>query len=111
MKVLVSDKLGEVGVQMFRDEEGVDVDVKTDLTPEELKGIIGEYDALVIRSATKVTADLLEAAGNLKVVGRAGIGLDNVKKRLKMLYPGRHQLDISESGGEFKVRLTVELEE
>ena len=78
MKVLVSDKLGEVGVQMLRDEEGVDVDVKTDLTPEELKGIIGEYDALVIRSATKVTADLLEAADKLKVVGRAGIGLDNV---------------------------------
>jgi len=78
MKVLVSDKLGEIGVQMFRDEEGVDVDVKTDLTPEELKGIIGEYDALVIRSATKVTADLIDAAENLKVVGRAGIGLDNV---------------------------------
>lgn len=78
MKVLVSDKLGEIGVQMFRDEDGIDVDVQTDLTPEELKGIIGEYDALVIRSATKVTADLLEAATNLKVVGRAGIGLDNV---------------------------------
>ena len=78
MKVLVSDKLGEIGVQMFRDEEGIDVDVKTDLTPEELKGIIGEYDALVIRSATKATADLLESADNLKVIGRAGIGLDNV---------------------------------
>ncbi|MBW1894071.1 MAG: phosphoglycerate dehydrogenase [Deltaproteobacteria bacterium] len=78
MKVLVSDKLGEIGVQMFRDEEGIDVDVKTDLSPEELKGIIGEYDALVVRSATKATADLLESADNLKVIGRAGIGLDNV---------------------------------
>jgi D-3-phosphoglycerate dehydrogenase len=54
------------------------VDVKTGLPPEELKEIIGQYDALVIRSATKVTESLLEAATNLKVVGRAGIGLDNV---------------------------------
>ena len=77
MKVLVSDNLGERGITIFR-EEGIDVDVKTGLAPEELKGIIGEYDGLVIRSATKVTADLLEAAENLKVVGRAGIGLDNV---------------------------------
>jgi D-3-phosphoglycerate dehydrogenase len=54
------------------------VDVKTGLAPDELKAIIGDYDGLVIRSATKVTEDLLEAADNLKVVGRAGIGLDNV---------------------------------
>ncbi|MBR9981245.1 MAG: phosphoglycerate dehydrogenase [Desulfatitalea sp.] len=78
MKVLVSDNLGEVGVQMFRDAEGIEVDVKTGLKPEELKAIIGEYDGLAIRSATKVTEDLLQAAPNLKVVGRAGIGLDNV---------------------------------
>ncbi len=78
MKVLVSDNLGEAGIQMFQEEEGIDVDVKTGLSPEELKGIIGNYDGLVIRSATKVTEDLLEAATQLKVVGRAGIGLDNV---------------------------------
>lgn len=78
MKVLVSDKLGEEGIQIFQKEEGIEVDVKTGLPPEELKKIIGRYDALVIRSATKVTADLLTAAANLKVVGRAGIGLDNV---------------------------------
>jgi len=78
MKVLVSDNLGEIGIQMFQEEEGIEVDVKTGLPPEELKAIIGEYDALVIRSATKVTEDLLEAATRLKVVGRAGIGLDNV---------------------------------
>ncbi|NOY69812.1 MAG: phosphoglycerate dehydrogenase [Deltaproteobacteria bacterium] len=78
MKVLVSDKLGEIGIQMFEAEDGITVDVKTGLSPEELKQIIGEYDALVIRSATKVTADLLSAATKLKVVGRAGIGLDNV---------------------------------
>lgn len=77
-KVLVSDDLSEFGIKIFQETEGIDVDVKTDLSPEELKGIIGEYDALVIRSATKVTEDLLEAAKKLKVVGRAGIGLDNV---------------------------------
>ena len=78
MKVLVSDNLGEIGVQMFQNEAGFEVDVKTGLAPDALKQIIGTYDALVIRSATKVTEDLLSAAENLKVIGRAGIGLDNV---------------------------------
>ena len=78
MKVLVSDVLGEIGIKMFQDEPGIEVDVNTGLPPDELKKIIGEYDGLVIRSATRVTEDILEAAGNLKVVGRAGIGLDNV---------------------------------
>ncbi len=78
MKVLVSDNLGEAGIQMLQEEEGIEVDVKTELDPEELKSIIGAYDGLVIRSATKVTEDLLDTATNLKVVGRAGIGLDNV---------------------------------
>ena len=78
MKVLVSDVLGEVGIKMFQDEPGIEVDVNTGLEPEALKGIIGDYDGLVIRSATKVTEEILEAAGALKVVGRAGIGLDNV---------------------------------
>ena len=78
MKILVSDNLGEIGVKMFEEEPGMTVDVKTGLQPDELKGIIGEYDALVIRSATQVTEGILKAAANLKVVGRAGIGLDNV---------------------------------
>ena len=78
MKVLVSDKLADIGIKMFDEAEGVDVDVKVGLTPEELKAIIEDYEALVIRSATKVTEDLLNAATRLKVIGRAGIGLDNV---------------------------------
>ncbi len=78
MRVLVSDNLDSSGVQMFQQEDGIEVDVKTGLSPEEQKSIIGEYDALVIRSATKVTSDLLDAAKRLKIVGRAGIGLDNV---------------------------------
>ncbi len=78
MKILISDNLGEAGVKMFQEEPGFEVDVKTGLEPEELKKIIGDYDGLVIRSATKVTEELLQAAKKLKVVGRAGIGLDNV---------------------------------
>jgi len=77
MKVLISDNLSQTGIEIL-EKAGVDVDVNTGLAPEELKKIIGNYDGLVIRSATKVTADLLEAAHKLKVVGRAGIGLDNV---------------------------------
>lgn len=77
MKVLVSDNLSQAGVDLL-EKAGLDVDVSVGLTHEELKAIIGDYDGLVIRSATQVTADLLEAAHKLKVVGRAGIGLDNV---------------------------------
>ncbi len=77
MKVLVSDNLSQAGVDLL-EKVGLEVDVSTGLGPEELKAIIGDYDGLVIRSATQVTADLLEAAHKLKVVGRAGIGLDNV---------------------------------
>jgi D-3-phosphoglycerate dehydrogenase len=78
MKVLVSDSLSEVGIRILEESPDIEIDVNTDLTPEELKGIIGQYDALVIRSATRVTADIIEEARNLKVIGRAGIGLDNV---------------------------------
>jgi len=78
MKILVSDNLSEKGVEIFKKAKGIQVDVKTGLTPDELKAIIKDYDGLVIRSATKVTAEIIEAADKLKVVGRAGIGLDNV---------------------------------
>jgi len=76
-KVLISDKMDPKAAQIFR-ERGVEVDEITGKTPEELKAIIGQYDGLAIRSATKVTKEILEAATNLKVVGRAGIGVDNV---------------------------------
>lgn len=76
-KVLISDKLSPQAVDIFK-QYGVEIDTKTGLTPEELKKIIGEYDGLAIRSATKVSADVLDFAKNLKVVGRAGIGVDNV---------------------------------
>jgi len=78
MKVLISDNLDQSGVQIFRDTEGIEVDFKPGMSHDELKSIIGDYHALAIRSATKVTEDILEAGKQLKVVGRAGIGLDNV---------------------------------
>jgi D-3-phosphoglycerate dehydrogenase len=76
-KVLISDQMDPNAAEIFR-AAGVEVDERPGLTKEELKAIIGGYDGLAIRSSTKVTADLLEAADNLKVVGRAGIGVDNV---------------------------------
>ncbi|MQY42008.1 phosphoglycerate dehydrogenase [Epibacterium sp. SM1969] len=80
-KVLVSDKLSETAVQIFRDR-GIDVDFLPDVgkDKDKLAEIIGQYDGLAIRSATKVTPTILESATNLKVVGRAGIGTDNVDK-------------------------------
>lgn len=79
VKVLISDKLSPRAKEIF-EERGVEVDVKPGLSPDELRAIIGDYDGLAIRSATKVTSDILEAATNLKVVGRAGIGVDNVDR-------------------------------
>lgn len=76
-KVLISDKMNPLAESIFR-AKGVDVDVKTGLKPEELIAIIGDYDGLAIRSSTTVTPAVLAAAKNLKVIGRAGIGVDNV---------------------------------
>ena len=74
-KLLISDKLSPRAPEILQ-ERGVDVDVKTGLSPDELAAIIADYEGLAIRSATKVTAEILAAAKNLKVVGRAGIGVD-----------------------------------
>ncbi|MEO7170268.1 MAG: phosphoglycerate dehydrogenase [Sphingomonas sp.] len=76
-KVLISDKMDPKAAQIFR-ERGVEVDEITGKTPEELKAIIGQYDGLAIRSSTKATKEIIDAATNLKVIGRAGIGVDNV---------------------------------
>jgi D-3-phosphoglycerate dehydrogenase len=78
MKVLVSDKMDEAGIDIFRNNDRIEVDVNTGLSTEELLNIIGDYDALAVRSSTQVTREILDAAVNLKVVARAGIGLDNV---------------------------------
>ncbi len=76
-KVLISDKLSPAAVEIFR-ARGLDVDLRPGLGSAELRAIIGDYDGLAVRSATKVTRELLDAATKLKVVGRAGIGVDNV---------------------------------
>lgn len=76
MKVLVAEKIADSGVELLKRD--FDVDVALELSPEELAERIGDYDGLIVRSATKVTAELLERAERLKVVGRAGTGVDNV---------------------------------
>ncbi len=77
-KVLISDKLGADGVAVLEAADDVTVDIRTGLSEAELIDCIGDYDALLIRSGTEVTAAVLEAATRLKVVGRAGVGTDNV---------------------------------
>ncbi|MFN6955536.1 MAG: phosphoglycerate dehydrogenase, partial [Acetobacteraceae bacterium] len=76
-RVLISDKLSPAAVEIFR-ARGIETVAKTGLPPADLRAIIGEFDGLAVRSSTKVTRELLEAAPRLKVVGRAGIGVDNV---------------------------------
>lgn len=76
-KVLISDKLDPLAVEVF-EKNGIEVDFKPGLSPEEQLDIIGEYDGLAVRSATKATPELIKAGKNLKVIGRAGIGVDNI---------------------------------
>ncbi|MBF0386822.1 MAG: phosphoglycerate dehydrogenase [Candidatus Omnitrophica bacterium] len=78
MRVLISDKLAEEGLTILREGGVFEVDTKYDHTPQTLKEAIKDYDALVIRSGTQVTEDIISAASRLKVIGRAGVGLDNV---------------------------------
>lgn len=76
-KVLISDKMNPLAAEIFQNN-GIDVDFKPGMSPEELCDVIGDYDGLAVRSATKVTPALLDMAGNMKVIGRAGIGVDNI---------------------------------
>jgi len=78
MKVLVADELSPEGLQTLRDARDLTVEVKVGLAPAALKAILGEYDVLAVRSATKVTADVLANPGRLKLIGRAGVGVDNI---------------------------------
>lgn len=77
-KVLVSDPISDMGIQQLVDAADISVEKKTGLSEDELVAIIADYDALLVRSQTRVTARILEAATNLKVVGRAGVGVDNI---------------------------------
>jgi D-3-phosphoglycerate dehydrogenase / 2-oxoglutarate reductase len=76
MKVLVAEQIAASGIELLKNK--FDVDVRTDLTPEELVAEIPAYDALIVRSATRATREVIEAGKNLKIIGRAGVGVDNV---------------------------------
>jgi D-3-phosphoglycerate dehydrogenase len=77
MNILITDPIEEQAVEIFR-KEGFRVDVRLNLSPEEIKEHIGAYDALIVRSGTKVTAEVIQAGKNLKIIGRAGTGVDNI---------------------------------
>ena len=77
MKILISDKMSNKVEDVLK-SKSIDYDIKTGLEPNELKSIIDDYDGILIRSATKLTAEILENCSNLKVIGRAGVGVDNV---------------------------------
>ena len=77
-KILISDPLSNSGLEILGKAKGLSYDIKTGLPPAELKSLISGYDAILIRSETKLKAEIIEAADRLKVIGRAGIGLDNV---------------------------------
>ena len=76
--VLVSDKLSEEGLRVLREADGLEVDYQPGIDPDELRKILPRYQGLIIRSGTKVAADVIERADSLRVIGRAGIGVDNV---------------------------------
>jgi D-3-phosphoglycerate dehydrogenase/(S)-sulfolactate dehydrogenase len=103
MKVLVADELSPEGLETLRSASELTVDVRVGLSPAALKAILGEYDVLAVRSATKVTADVLEKPGRLKVIGRAGVGVDNIdleaatrKGVVVMNTPGGNSIAVAE---------------
>ncbi len=77
MKILISDKMSDKVEDVLKSKQ-IDYDIKTGMSPEELKAVIDQYDGILIRSATKLTSDILADCKNLKVIGRAGVGVDNV---------------------------------
>lgn len=104
MKVLVSDPLASDGIEELKKEKDIEVDVQTDLTPGELLKIIGDYEGLIVRSQTKVTKDVIDSAKKLKVIARAGTGIDNVnveaatrKGIIVMNVPGGNTISAAEN--------------
>jgi len=79
LKILITDGLAEEGIDLFKSFPELEIDIRKGISKEELKEVIGGYDGIIVRSATKVTSDIIDAAGiKLKVIGRAGIGVDNI---------------------------------
>lgn len=77
-KVLITDNLAPEGIEILQNEVQIELEQKVGISPGELKACIGEYDAIITRSGTTITADLLEKPGRLRIIGRAGVGLDNI---------------------------------
>src|SRR5699024_8035170 len=77
-RVLISDPLSEDGIYPLTEAGNIEVDMITDLTPDQLIEKIVDYDALLVRSQTKVTREIIESAKKLKIIGRAGVGVDNI---------------------------------
>ena len=103
IRVLITDKLAQEGIDLLNGQDGVEAVVKTGIGEDELAGIIGEYDGLIIRSGTKVTAKVLENPGKFRAVARAGVGVDNIdipaatrKGVLVMNTPGGNTLSAAE---------------
>jgi D-3-phosphoglycerate dehydrogenase len=101
MKVLVKEKIAQAGIDILK--EHFEVEVRTDMSDEELKGKINDYDAILVRSATNITADILENASRTKIIGRAGVGVDNIdvkaatKKGIVVANaPGSNSLSVAE---------------
>src|SRR5690348_12787716 len=79
VKILVADPISESGIQVFKDHNGhFQVDTRKNLNPDELKKAVADADAIIVRSETKITADILAAGKKVKIVGRAGVGVDNI---------------------------------
>ncbi|MHC4125103.1 MAG: Rossmann-fold NAD(P)-binding domain-containing protein, partial [Planctomycetota bacterium] len=102
-KILITDKLAQEGINLINSTDGFEAVVKTGVDEDELAKIIGQYDGLIIRSATKVTAKVLSNPGRLKGVARAGVGVDNIdipeatrKGVLVMNTPGGNTLSAAE---------------
>ena len=76
MKVLIADKLSEVGIKWLREQPDVELEIKPGLPPAELAKIAGLYDGMIIRSGVKITAEVMENPGLLKCIARAGVGVD-----------------------------------
>ncbi|MHC4371390.1 MAG: NAD(P)-dependent oxidoreductase, partial [Planctomycetota bacterium] len=103
IRVLITDKLAQEGIDILNSMGGVEAVVKTDISEDELAGIIGEHDGLIVRSGTKVTAKVLANPGKLKGIARAGVGVDNIdvpeatrKGILVMNTPGGNTLSAAE---------------
>lgn len=103
MKILISDKLSAQGIELLKQQAQWQVDVKTSLTPDQLLLEIGQYDALLVRSNTKVTVKVIQAANKLKVIGRAGSGVDNISLEaatnrgiVVMNTPGGNSISVAE---------------